>query len=114
MRFGLNFSGDLDSLGETLNINLYRIVQESVTNALRYAQATAIDIAMIRTEDGVLHLTVSDNGIGMNLCLVDQTRHFGLLGIRERAQALHGQFSLDSIPDQGTQVSVIIPTGGKR
>ena len=114
VRFGLNFSGDLDSLGETLNINLYRIVQESVTNALRYAQATAIDIAMIRTEDGVLHLTVSDNGIGMNLCLVDQTRHFGLLGIRERAQALHGQFSLDSIPDQGTQVSVIIPTGGKR
>ncbi|MBU3736510.1 MAG: PAS domain S-box protein [Methylobacterium sp.] len=114
VRFGLNFSGDLDSLGETLNINLYRIVQESVTNALRYSQATAIDITLIRSEDDVLHLTVSDNGIGMNLCLVDQTRHFGLLGIRERAQALHGQFSLDAIPDQGTQVSVIIPTGGKR
>jgi two-component system, NarL family, sensor histidine kinase UhpB len=111
VRFTLNFSGKLDSLGETLNINLYRIVQESVTNALRYAQATTVDILLAQQEDGDLQLSIKDNGVGMKLCNVDQTRHFGLLGMRERVQALHGSFNLDSTPGEGTCVSVTVPQG---
>jgi hypothetical protein len=111
VRFSLNFSGKLDSLGENLNINLYRIVQESVTNALRYAQCSAIDIRFEEQENGLLQLSIKDNGIGMNICNVDQTRHFGVLGMRERMQALHGEFSLDSAPDAGTCVTVTLPQG---
>ena len=111
VRFSLNFSGRLDSLGETLNINLYRIVQESVTNTLRYAQATTVEIALGQQENGDLQLTIKDNGIGMNLCKVDQSKHFGLLGMRERAQALHGQFSLESVPGAGTCIRVSLPRG---
>lgn len=109
VQFTLEFSGKLDALGETLNINLYRIVQESVTNALRYAQATQVAITLQQLENDDLQLRIKDNGVGMSLCNVDRNRHFGLLGMRERAQALHGTFSLDSIPGEGTCVTVVVP-----
>lgn len=110
LRFSLEFAGDLERLGESLDINFYRIVQEAVTNAVRHAQATQVDITLARLEDGELSLTVKDNGTGMNLCNVDQTRHFGLLGMRERVQALRGQFQVDSQVGQGTCIRVTVPT----
>lgn len=109
VQFTLNLSGKFDSLGETLNINLYRIVQESVTNVLRHAQASEIEISLGKKRNGDMKLTIRDNGVGMNLCNVDQTKHFGLLGMRERVQALHGKFEVDSKPEGGTTVSVVIP-----
>ncbi|OIQ83025.1 oxygen sensor histidine kinase NreB [mine drainage metagenome] len=113
VRFSLNFSGKLDSLGETLNINLYRIVQESVTNALRYAQASTLEISFAEQENGALQLSIKDNGVGMNICNVDQSQHFGLLGMRERMQSLNGTFSLDSAPGEGTCITVTVPAGAK-
>lgn len=111
IRFALNFRGDLRHLGETPNINLYRIVQEAVTNALKYAEATEIDVEMWRTPEGRIGLKVADNGIGMNICNVDQSSHFGLLGIRERVQALGGSFALESADGAGTSINVEIPDG---
>lgn len=111
LHFSLNFSGELDSLGETLNINLYRIVQEAVTNAIRHARASTLTIDLRREANGDLDLNIKDDGVGMNLCNVDQTRHFGLLGMRERVQALHGHFELDSMPGEGTHIKVRIPVG---
>ena len=112
VRFSLNLAGKFDDLGETLNINLYRIVQESVTNALRHAGATQIDISLVNNDQGELQLTIKDNGMGMNMCNVDQSKHFGLLGMRERTQALHGKFNIDSIPEEGTVISITLPKGG--
>jgi two-component system sensor histidine kinase UhpB len=114
LRFSLEFFGDLGHLGESLSINLYRIVQEAVTNALRYSDATQVDIVLARDESGDLRLSVQDNGVGMNLCKVDQTRHFGLLGMRERVQALHGQFELDSQLGEGTCIRVTVPKREKK
>lgn len=107
----LNLSGEFDALGETLNINLYRIVQESVTNALRHSQASTLDIKLTITKTGELQLVIKDNGKGMDINTVDQTNHFGLLGMRERAQALHGSFNLDSAPNQGATIYINIPKG---
>lgn len=109
VKFNLELQGKLDLLGESLNINLYRIVQESVTNALRHARADRIDISLSRHENGTLTLLIKDNGVGMNMCNVDQSRHFGLLGMRERTQALYGSFSIDSLPGQGSAILVTIP-----
>jgi two-component system sensor histidine kinase UhpB len=106
-------SGNLQSVGETVSINLYRIVQESLNNALKYAQATKIDVALAKTADGALQLSVQDNGIGMDVDAVDQTKHFGLLGMRERAQALQGTFSIDSAPNQGTKINITVPVNNK-
>jgi len=102
-------SGNCQSLGETISINLYRIVQESLNNALKYAQATNIEVQLIKMPGGELQLSIKDNGIGMDIEAVDQTRHFGLLGMRERVQALHGTFSMKSAPNQGTAISIIVP-----
>ena len=107
--FELRLSGALEGLGESLNINLYRIVQESVTNALRYAEATNITITLERLPDHPLSLQISDNGVGMEVCHIDARHHFGLLGMRERVQAMSGKFEVISEMNKGTTIKVDIP-----
>jgi len=102
-------SGNLASLGETVSINLYRIVQESLNNAFKYAKATEINIGLTKSATGELQLTIQDNGIGMDVDSVDQATHFGLLGMRERAQALNGTFNIISAPTQGTVINITVP-----
>ncbi len=109
MQFELQISGNVDDLGEILNINIYRVIQESVNNALKHAQASSITITLENKQANELKLIIADNGIGMNVCHVDQSQHFGLLGMRERVQSLEGNFSLDSLPEQGTTISITIP-----
>lgn len=105
----LHLSGNLERIGETVSINLYRIVQESLNNALKYAKATTIAVSLIKTSDGELQLAIKDNGVGMDIETVDQDKHFGLLGMRERVQALYGSFSIEAAPNQGTVISIHIP-----
>lgn len=108
MRFNLSLAGPLDQLGETLNINIYRIVQESINNALKHADASTIGIKLLLKEDE-LELSIQDDGVGMNLTAVDQTQHFGLLGIRERVQGFHGSFNVVTEPKSGTTLYINIP-----
>ena len=108
VRFELKLNGQLDDLGESLNINVYRIVQESINNALKHAQAKNIEVSLTLLENE-LQLLIKDDGVGMNLASVDQSQHFGLLGIRERVQGFHGSFSLLSEPNRGTAIHINIP-----
>ena len=108
IKFSINLEGDLDHLGETLNINIYRIVQEAINNALKHAKASAIEIKMAE-QDKKIQLTIKDNGAGMNAEAVDQTQHFGLLGMRERVQGFHGSFNVVSEPNSGTALYINIP-----
>ena len=105
----------IDSINETISINLYRIVQEAVNNALKYAQANLIKVSLheqtIKKHDLIV-LIIEDDGVGMDIEAVDQSKHFGLLGMRERVQGLEGTFSLRSNePDgkQGTRIQIMIP-----
>ena len=114
LQINLNLSGNLNELGESLNINIYRIVQESINNIIKHAQAIQVDIKLAITKVGALELTIKDDGIGMNIDLVDQTNHFGLLGMRERVQGFKGSFQVDSNlndqnTDNGTTVIISIP-----
>ena len=92
----LDMSGDLAHLGESLNINIYRIIQESINNAIKHAEAKNIAIKLAITEDNALEMTIRDDGLGMDVHAVDQTNHFGLLGMRERVQSFKGTFRVDS------------------
>lgn len=105
----LNLTGSLNELGETININVYRIVQESINNAIKHAEATDLSIDLTIIENGTLRLIIADNGKGMDINAVDQTNHFGLLGIRERVQGLHGSFKVDSELGKGTSIVITIP-----
>jgi two-component system sensor histidine kinase UhpB len=108
VRFELKLNGQLDDLGESLNINVYRIVQESINNALKHAQAKSIEVSLTLLENE-LQMLIKDDGVGMNMASVDQSQHFGLLGIRERVQGFHGSFSLLSEPNRGTAIHINIP-----
>jgi two-component system sensor histidine kinase UhpB len=113
IKINLQLKGDLHGLGETVSINLYRIVQESINNALKYAEATTIDVKLTKTKADNLQLDIADDGIGMDVDSVDQTSHFGILGMRERAQALHGNFKIVSVKNKGTAIQVKIPSSFK-
>jgi signal transduction histidine kinase len=90
-------------------------VQEAINNALKHAQANMIDIKLAVLRDAAkpelatIALTIQDNGIGMDMDEVDQTQHFGLLGVRERVQGFHGSFNLVSEPNRGTTLNINIP-----
>lgn len=107
----LDISGNPDEFGETVNINVYRIVQEAVNNALKHANAEKINIRLAITASGELQLIIKDNGTGMDVHSVDQANHFGLLGMRERVQALQGSFDICSGPANGTTIHIKIPKG---
>lgn len=104
--------GDVNGFGESVNINIYRVVQEAVNNALKHAKASLIEIKLEVNKSGELQLVIKDNGAGMDACKVDHSRHFGLLGMRERTQALQGTFIIDSEPAKGTTIRIGIPKGG--
>ncbi len=86
---------------------LYRIVQESLTNVVRHAQASRVRV-VLRHEDGGLKLTVQDDGRGL-AAGEGRPGSFGLIGIRERAIMLGGQASVSSRPGEGTRVEVSLP-----
>lgn len=88
---------------------VFRILQESLTNVIRHAAATRVEITL-KQRKGMLSLKVRDNGRGFDPDGIRQKKSFGLVGIRERALALGGEVVIASAPGQGTTLSVSIPT----
>ncbi len=109
--FTLTLNGPLDGLGQDLSTSVYRIVQEAVNNALRHAHGSRIEVSVQSTAHH-LQLEVADNGLG-RVGLFQTPGHFGVLGMRERAQALHGSFHLDQIEPLGVRVRVSLPLNGQ-
>jgi signal transduction histidine kinase len=85
-----------------------RIVQEALTNAVRYAQATHIEVALAADGTGWLVCTITDNGKGFDL----QRAHggVGLQSMRERAESLGGKLEIASAPGQGVRVKLVLPS----
>ena len=86
---------------------LFRIIQESLTNAARHSQAGWVHVGLRVSEDG-LDLRVADNGRGFDT-LADQPGRFGLMGMQERAQRVGARLEVTSTPGAGTQVRVSMP-----
>ncbi|MSQ80506.1 MAG: PAS domain S-box protein [Candidatus Methylopumilus sp.] len=105
----LSIMGDLAHLNETLNINIYRIIQEAMNNVIKHSEAKIIEINLSLKKNGNLELNFIDNGKGTDLKTIDQTKNFGILGIQERVQSLNGSFELISKKNQGTQLSISLP-----
>ena len=79
-----------------------------VTNVLRHAKATAVDVVM-REEDGEFLLTISDNGRGIKEHEKSGKRSLGILGIRERALLIGAEFEISSVEGEGTMVILRVP-----
>jgi signal transduction histidine kinase len=107
------FSTRLDDadFGTTISTEVFRIVQETLTNVLRHANATHVEIKMTLLEDD-LHVEITDNGQGISLEEIRNTKSLGLLGMGERAKILNGTFSITGAPGNGTTVRLHIPVPG--
>jgi signal transduction histidine kinase len=108
-RGGLRVRGKLRRLPPVTENNLLRIGQEAITNAVKYAQAKNILVAL-DFEARQLRLSVSDDGKGFNVQSPPPSEGgFGLTGMRERAAQLHAEFSVVSEPGEGTIVTQALP-----
>jgi PAS domain S-box-containing protein len=87
---------------------IFRIFQETLTNVARHASATKVDVRLARA-GGSLTLEVHDNGVGIGEEPASAGRSLGILGMRERALLLGGEFSINGAPGRGTTVRVRIP-----
>jgi signal transduction histidine kinase len=112
---GIRFTSELDKIDdifpEDLRINFYRIVQESLGNIMKHAQATEVSIRVKRRVED-LTLTIEDNGRGFTpdeRSPAPSRSGFGLTGMGERASLLGGQLKVRSIPGKGTTVLFEIP-----
>jgi signal transduction histidine kinase len=114
---GLDMNVDVDlaeaeRLPSELETTAFRVVQESITNALRHAHASSIRVRLHR-EEGELRVSVADDGQGYDvsdaLRSAARGEHFGVLGMRERVRGLGGSFAVDSRAGQGTRVTATFP-----
>jgi PAS domain S-box-containing protein len=92
---------------------LYRITQESLSNVVRHAEATRVDVELTRSQSELI-VTITDNGVGFDF---EQSLHgshgLGLIGMKERVALVHGELLVSSAVGKGTrvQVAVLVPEG---
>jgi signal transduction histidine kinase len=100
-----------EEIPESLKISIFRIAQESLNNVAKHSSAEWVDISLSKSGDGI-ELVVSDDGVGMDLDLIMQTRtgrSLGLTGMRERAELTGGKFTIESTLGEGTTIRVFWP-----
>lgn len=97
---------DLPSLGEMTELNLYRIVQEALTNVIKHAEASGVQVSLHRRGQAMT-LTIVDDGLGFRPEEVESG--VGLGSIRERVSLLGGRVSVESTPGRGTRLVVEVP-----
>lgn len=97
-------------LSKEATIHVYRIIQESINNALKHASASAIRITA-ELQNGKIFYLIQDNGKGFDKSILvhKQQRSFGLLGMEERVKMLGGHFEVESKAGAGTKLSFSIP-----
>lgn len=96
------------SLEEPWSTVVFRVIQESLTNIVRHADATTAQISLW-IEDGVIRLQIRDDGRGFDVESPRKSNAFGLVSMRERVYLVSGQILIDSFPEGGTTVDVSIP-----
>ncbi|KRD12575.1 histidine kinase [Flavobacterium sp. Root901] len=104
-----NFDQRLDSL---IEINIYRLTQEAINNAIKYAESTHIIVQLSHSET-LLSIIIDDNGKGFDIHSVDKKRNsesgMGLLFMKERIQYINGRVFINSVPGEGTRITFNIP-----
>jgi two-component system sensor histidine kinase UhpB len=110
MHVDRDLQGTLPELQPEVELAIYRIAQEALTNVMRHSQATEVDLSLVR-ENGDLVLRVQDNGRGLP---AQVTEGGGLVGMRERAMLIGGKLTLDSRRGGGAEVTLRLPANGAR
>ncbi|NGZ09993.1 MAG: sensor histidine kinase [Nitrospira sp. LK70] len=97
------------ALPDEVTICIYRIVQESLSNVARHAQASQVEVEVM-CDDETIDLSIRDNGVGFDLKQSDKLGgHLGLLSMKERVRLAQGTLEVESTPGHGTHIRVAIP-----
>jgi PAS domain S-box-containing protein len=113
VRIVLDVRGPERSLPKTLELTLFRIVQEALNNVVKHAQATTAWVILDLSDESAVHLSVRDNGRGFNPATLPEATHaryLGLSGMHTRVEQARGSLEIRSQPGEGTEISVILPT----
>jgi two-component system sensor histidine kinase UhpB len=105
LRVRHRIAGDLGELGRESELVVYRVAQESLTNVVRHARATEVELTLQRKGD-LIELRVRDNGVGI---ASTRTERHGILGMRERAMLIAGTLTIENRPEGGVEVSLTTP-----
>jgi signal transduction histidine kinase len=101
-----NLSGEDRRIGANLEEAIFRIIQEALNNVNKHSEATKVDVGLLIQPDRVV-AKIRDDGIGFDVdAAPGPGRHLGLLGMRERAEALGGRFTMTSEAGKGTEIVV--------
>lgn len=105
----LNIGGNWNRLTDVAKINIYRIVQESLTNVARHARAKEVYVTLneVYREEPCLMLEIKDDGVGFDPGQV--RKGLGLLGIEERIDSMNGILELDATMQKGVTLTIILP-----
>lgn len=107
VKASFNISGESCPLPEDVEAGLLRICQESLANVRKHAQASEVDVNL-NFEKSAVRLTIRDNGVGFDPQALPKGA-FGLIGMRERARLLGGEFAVQSEKGKGTLIQTTIP-----
>jgi PAS domain S-box-containing protein len=101
----------MDRISDTVRATtIFRIVQEALTNIMRHAAASQVNVSLEKKDDSLI-VEVRDNGIGIMEGRIIDSKSLGLIGIRERVLLLGGKAEISGKPGEGTLVKVILPIG---
>ncbi|MAT97433.1 MAG: histidine kinase [Anaerolineaceae bacterium] len=116
-RTGIEMKLDIDEnfgrLPESIELSIFRIIQEGVNNIRKHADASRAEIRLKHTSPRMLLVSIADNGIGLqnsfSLGELGESGHFGLLGISERVALMGGRLHFQNLPEGGLMIQVEIP-----
>jgi PAS domain S-box-containing protein len=106
IRARFDYRVDTPSIDADLKLNIYRIIQEQITNIIKHAQASSVYI-LLDSDDGFINVGVEDDGKGFELS--DNRKGIGITNMINRIESFNGDFSLDSSPGKGCRLSVRFP-----
>jgi len=106
--FRFDADEDLPRLNNTMEIHLFRIIQEWVNNVIKYAQAKEVSI-QLGLSNGEITIMIEDNGKGFDTHLLEKGKGNGWYNINSRINIMHGQVEVDSKINKGTLLSVFVP-----
>lgn len=108
----VSFEPEEISLDDNISVDIFRIFQEALTNVVRHAEATRIDVSL-KVDKGRLYLEIRDNGKGIEEKEISGPRSFGLMGMRERVYSWGGELRISGAQGKGTTLIVDLPIDEK-
>lgn len=101
--------GCYDAFDPETALHIFRVIQESVSNSIKHAQADILHVRIAVADAKRLAISIEDNGCGFDVAAANDADTLGLSNMRFRAECIGGQLTIDSCPGSGTRIGLVVP-----